>query len=133
MFRWKHDDTPASSAWGSRTFGMAVVSVLIAIFVVSMSASAFPAGVDLARAFINVFMTAVFGAGLLVDLPLREAPGPQVRWQREESGQRPGQPALIGMWQTGETGRPWSPVFMAGSGEPEAKSFSFAVRMCIIV
>ena len=40
-----------------------VVSVLIAIFVVSMSASAFPAGVDLVRAFfINVFMTAVFSA-----------------------------------------------------------------------
>ncbi len=48
---------------GSRTFGMSVVSVLIAIFVVSMSASAFPAGVDLVRAFfINVFMTAVFSA-----------------------------------------------------------------------
>ena len=39
------------------------MSVLIAIFVVSMSASAFPAGVDLVRAFfINVFMTAVFSA-----------------------------------------------------------------------
>lgn len=37
------------------------VSVLIAIFVVSMTASAFPTGVDLVRAFfINVFMTAVF-------------------------------------------------------------------------
>lgn len=48
---------------GSRKFGMAVVSVLIAIFVVSMSASAFPTGVDLVRAFfINVFMTAVFSA-----------------------------------------------------------------------
>ena len=30
VFRWKHDDTPASSAWG-RKFGMGVVSVLIAI------------------------------------------------------------------------------------------------------
>ena len=39
------------------------MSVLIAIFVVSMSASAFPSGVDLVRAFfINVFMTAVFSA-----------------------------------------------------------------------
>ncbi|WP_231896701.1 hypothetical protein [Vibrio mediterranei] len=40
---------------------MGVVSVLIAIFVISMTASAFPTGVDLVRAFfINVFMTAVF-------------------------------------------------------------------------
>ncbi|MDH0139755.1 amino acid permease [Aeromonas caviae] len=63
VFRWKHDDTPRDFRMGSRTFGMAVVSVLIAIFVVSMSASAFPAGVDLVRAFfINVFMTAVFSA-----------------------------------------------------------------------
>lgn len=63
VFRWKHDDTPREFRMGSRKFGMAVVSVLIAIFVVSMSASAFPAGVDLVRAFfINVFMTAVFSA-----------------------------------------------------------------------
>ncbi|MDK3165385.1 amino acid permease [Aeromonas caviae] len=63
VFRWKHDDTPRDFRMGSRTFGMGVVSVLIAIFVVSMSASAFPAGVDLVRAFfINVFMTAVFSA-----------------------------------------------------------------------
>ena len=63
VFRWKHDDTPRDFRMGSRTFGMAVVSVLIAIFVVSMSASAFPSGVDLVRAFfINVFMTAVFSA-----------------------------------------------------------------------
>ncbi len=46
---------------GSRKVGMSIVSVLIAIFVVSMTASAFPTGVDLVRAFfINVFMTAVF-------------------------------------------------------------------------
>lgn len=63
VFRWKHDDTPREFRMGSRTFGMGVVSVLIAIFVVSMSASAFPSGVDLVRAFfINVFMTAVFSA-----------------------------------------------------------------------
>ncbi|MGL5607760.1 MAG: amino acid permease, partial [Aeromonas veronii] len=63
VFRWKHDDTPRDFRMGSRKFGMGVVSVLIAIFVVSMSASAFPAGVDLVRAFfINVFMTAVFSA-----------------------------------------------------------------------
>ncbi|MFQ2823920.1 amino acid permease [Aeromonas allosaccharophila] len=63
VFRWKHDDTPRDFRMGSRKFGMAVVSVLITIFVVSMSASAFPSGVDLVRAFfINVFMTAVFSA-----------------------------------------------------------------------
>ena len=63
VFRWKHDDTPREFRMGSRKFGMGVVSVLIAIFVVSMSASAFPSGVDLVRAFfINVFMTAVFSA-----------------------------------------------------------------------
>lgn len=63
VFRWKHDDTPRDFRMGSRTFGMGVVSVLITIFVVSMSASAFPSGVDLVRAFfINVFMTAVFSA-----------------------------------------------------------------------
>ncbi len=63
VFRWKHDDTPRDFRMGSRKFGMAVVSVLITIFVVSMTASAFPPGVDLMRAFfINVFMTAVFSA-----------------------------------------------------------------------
>ncbi|MEF1207037.1 amino acid permease [Photobacterium damselae] len=61
IFRWKHDDTPRDFRMGSQKFGMAMVSVLIAIFVVSMTASAFPTGVDLVRAFfINVFMTAVF-------------------------------------------------------------------------
>ena len=62
VFRWKHDDTPREFRMGSQVRD-GVVSVLIAIFVVSMSASAFPAGVDLVRAFfINVFMTAVFSA-----------------------------------------------------------------------
>ncbi len=61
VFRLKHDDTPRDFRMGSRKFGMGVVSVLIAIFVISMTASAFPTGVDLVRAFfINVFMTAVF-------------------------------------------------------------------------
>ncbi|CAH0535925.1 amino acid permease [Vibrio marisflavi] len=64
VFRWKHDDTPREFKMGSRKVGMSIVSVLILIFVVSMTASAFPAGVDLVKAFfINVFMTAVF-AGL---------------------------------------------------------------------
>ena len=63
VFRWKHDDTPRDFRMGSRKFGMSVVSVLITIFVVSMTASAFPPGVDLVKAFfINVFMTAVFSA-----------------------------------------------------------------------
>ncbi|TQI80260.1 amino acid/polyamine/organocation transporter (APC superfamily) [Serratia fonticola] len=63
VFRWKHDDTPRDFRMGSRRFGMSVVSVLITIFVVSMTASAFPPGVDLMKAFfINVFMTAVFSA-----------------------------------------------------------------------
>jgi amino acid transporter len=63
VFRLKHDDTPRDFRMGSRKVGMSVVSVLIAIFVVSMTASAFPTGVDLVRAFfINVFMTAVFSA-----------------------------------------------------------------------
>ncbi|ODS04471.1 amino acid permease [Vibrio scophthalmi] len=61
VFRLKHDDTPRDFRMGTRTQGMAVVSVLITIFVVSMTASAFPTGVDLVQAFfINVFMTAVF-------------------------------------------------------------------------
>ncbi|MFB9214794.1 amino acid permease [Vibrio sinaloensis] len=61
IFRLRHDDTPRDFRMGSRKFGMGVVSVLITIFVVSMTASAFPTGVDLVRAFfINVFMTAVF-------------------------------------------------------------------------
>ncbi|EAR53971.1 Putative oxidoreductase [Photobacterium sp. SKA34] len=61
VFRWKHDDTPRDFRMGSQKVGMSVVSVLIVIFVVSMTASAFPQGVDLVRAFfINVFMTAVF-------------------------------------------------------------------------
>ncbi|MCA0934751.1 amino acid permease [Vibrio alginolyticus] len=63
VFRLKHDDTPRDFRMGSRKFGMSVVAVLIVIFVVSMTASAFPTGVDLIRAFfINVFMTAVFSA-----------------------------------------------------------------------
>ncbi|CAH1595295.1 putative transporter YgjI [Vibrio jasicida] len=63
VFRLKHDDTPRDFRMGSRKVGMSVVSVLIAIFVVSMTASAFPTGVDLVCAFfINVFMTAVFSA-----------------------------------------------------------------------
>ncbi|WP_318481818.1 amino acid permease [Photobacterium leiognathi] len=61
VFRWKHDDTPRDFRMGSQKVGMTVVSILIVIFVVSMTASAFPPGVDLVRAFfINVFMTAVF-------------------------------------------------------------------------
>ncbi|EDK29253.1 Putative oxidoreductase [Vibrionales bacterium SWAT-3] len=61
VFRLKHDDTPRDFRMGTRVQGMAVVSVLIGIFVVSMTASAFPTGVDLVQAFfINVFMTAVF-------------------------------------------------------------------------
>ncbi|KJF82244.1 amino acid permease [Photobacterium angustum] len=61
VFRWKYDDTPRDFRMGSQKVGMGVVSVLIVIFVVSMTASAFPPGVDLVRAFfINVFMTAVF-------------------------------------------------------------------------
>jgi positive regulator of sigma E activity len=48
---------------GTRVQGMSVVSVLIGIFVVSMTASAFPTGVDLMQAFfVNVFMTAIFSA-----------------------------------------------------------------------
>ncbi|EDP58685.1 amino acid permease [Vibrio sp. AND4] len=63
VFRLKHDDTPRDFRMGSRKVGMSVVSVLIVIFVVSMTASAFPTGVDLVSAFfINVFMTAVFSA-----------------------------------------------------------------------
>lgn len=63
VFRWKHDDTPRDFRMGSRKVGMTVVFVLIAIFLVSMTASAFPTGVDMAEAFfINVFMTAVFSA-----------------------------------------------------------------------
>ena len=63
VFRWKHDDTPREFRMGTRKFGMGVVSVLITIFVVSMTASAFPPGVDLMKAFfINVCMTAVFSA-----------------------------------------------------------------------
>ncbi|NOH92192.1 amino acid permease [Vibrio sp. AIC-3] len=61
VFRLKHDDTPRDFRMGTRVQGMAVVSVLIGIFIVSMTASAFPTGVDLVQAFfINVFMTAVF-------------------------------------------------------------------------
>ncbi|NOI85428.1 amino acid permease [Vibrio sp. 99K-1] len=61
VFRLKYDDTPRDFRMGTRVQGMAVVSVLIGIFVVSMTASAFPTGVDLVQAFfINVFMTAVF-------------------------------------------------------------------------
>ncbi|MBY5945164.1 amino acid permease [Photobacterium rosenbergii] len=63
VFRLKYDDTPRDFRMGSRNVGMAIVSVLIVIFVVSMTASAFPTGVNLVRAFfINVFMTAVFSA-----------------------------------------------------------------------
>lgn len=63
VFRLKYDDTPRDFRMGSRTVGMTVVSGLILIFVVSMTASLFPAGVDLAKAFfINVFMTAAFSA-----------------------------------------------------------------------
>ncbi len=61
VFRLKYDDTPREFRMGSRKFGMGMVSILICIFVVSMSASAFPEGVDLMKAFfVNVFMTAVF-------------------------------------------------------------------------
>ncbi|PTO65600.1 amino acid permease [Vibrio splendidus] len=63
VFRLKHDDTPRDFRMGTRVQGMSVVSVLIGIFVVSMTASAFPTGVDLMQAFfVNVFMTAVFSA-----------------------------------------------------------------------
>jgi len=61
VFRWKHDNTPREFRMGSRKVGMSIVSVLITIFVISMSAAAFPSGSDLLEAFfINVFMTAVF-------------------------------------------------------------------------
>lgn len=61
VFRLKHDETPREFRMGNRIVGMVVVSVLIVIFVVSMTAAAFPPGVDLLKAFfINVFMTAVF-------------------------------------------------------------------------
>jgi len=61
--RLKLDHLPREFKMGSRTTGIAVVSVLIAIFSVGLRASAFPTGVDLVRAFfINVFMTAVFSA-----------------------------------------------------------------------
>lgn len=61
VFRLKHDDTPRDFRMGSRGFGMSVVSVLIGIFVISMTAAAFPPGVDLVESFIiNVLMTAVF-------------------------------------------------------------------------
>ena len=50
VFRWKHDDTPRDFRMGSQKMGMGVVSVLI---VVSMTASAFPPGVDLVRAFFH--------------------------------------------------------------------------------
>lgn len=61
IFRLKYDDTPRDFKMGSRTFGLVTVSLLIIIFFVSMTASAFPTGVDLIKAFfINVFMTAVF-------------------------------------------------------------------------
>ncbi|OED71249.1 amino acid permease [Vibrio splendidus ZS-139] len=63
VFRLKHDDTPRDFRMGTRVQGMSVVSVLIGIFVVSMTASAFPTGVDLMQAFfVNVFMTAIFSA-----------------------------------------------------------------------
>lgn len=63
VFRLKHDDTPREFRMGSRMFGMSMVSVLLAIFFVSMTASAFPPGVDLMESFlINVLMTAVFSA-----------------------------------------------------------------------
>ena len=103
-------------------------------FVVSMSASAFPAGVDLVRAFfINVFMTAVFSALAYWWISRFEK-----RQARKSGGNEkkraaaPGQPALIGMWQTGD-GRPWSPVFVGRIRDRRANSFSFAVRMCVIV
>ena len=63
VFRLKHDDTPRDFRMGTRVQGMSVVSVLIGIFVVSMTASAFPTGVDLMQAFfVNLFITAVFSA-----------------------------------------------------------------------
>lgn len=63
VFRLKHDDTPREFRMGSRMFGMSMVSVLLAIFFVSMTASAFPPSVDLMESFlINVLMTAVFSA-----------------------------------------------------------------------
>jgi len=63
IFRLKYDDTPRDFRMGSRKVGMTIVSILIVIFVVSMTASAFPTGVDLVNAFfINVFMTMVFSA-----------------------------------------------------------------------
>ncbi|NQZ92527.1 MAG: amino acid permease [Moritella sp.] len=63
IFRLKYDDTPRDFRMGSRKVGMSIVSVLIVIFVISMTASAFPTGVDLVNAFfINVFMTMIFSA-----------------------------------------------------------------------
>lgn len=63
VFRLKHDDTPREFRMGSRMFGMSMVSVLLAIFFISMTASAFPPGADLMQSFvINVLMTAVFTA-----------------------------------------------------------------------
>ena len=63
IFRLKYDDTPRDFRMGSRKVGMSIVSILIVIFVVSMTASAFPTGVDLVNAFfINVFMTMIFSA-----------------------------------------------------------------------
>ena len=61
IFRLKYDDTPRDFRIGSRKIGMSIVSVLI--FIVSMTASVFPTGVDLVYTFlINVFMTMVLSA-----------------------------------------------------------------------
>jgi amino acid transporter len=61
VFRLKYDDTPRDFRMGSRSFGLSVVSVLLIIVIVSISAAAFPPGIDFLDAFfINVCMTLVF-------------------------------------------------------------------------
>ena len=61
VFRLKYDDTPRDFRMGSRTFGLSVVSVLLIVVIVSITAAAFPPGIDFVNAFfINVCMTLVF-------------------------------------------------------------------------
>lgn len=61
VFRLKYDDTPRDFRMGSRTFGLSVVFVLLLIVIVSITAAAFPPGIDFVNAFfINVFTTLVF-------------------------------------------------------------------------
>jgi amino acid transporter len=82
VFRWKHDDTPASSAWDRAPSGWGGVGADRHLRGEHERLRLPGRGGSGARLLHQrLHDRGLLGAGLLVDLPLREAAGPQARQQ----------------------------------------------------